>query len=103
MSISVRFLMDLRAMKDRGLNPTFEDVLVGLDRARTGDRSDTFGNKVEIIDGDRSIRCIEDVCRRRIHDEEQAWEEMRTGLFSGSGDMARDKTGAPIQCQNPNP
>lgn len=54
-------------MKDRGLNPTFDDVLVGLERARNGRevKRDGVSLKIEKIEEEEALRCVEDAFRKR--------------------------------------
>lgn len=106
MSISVRFLMDLRAIQDRGLNPTFNDLLDALDKAR-GAGSDVNFQKCDEHD---VIRYLEDACRRREAEAERDLKELAdildenrvrgTSILSTMGTVMLDKMGHPVQCQN---
>lgn len=88
-------------MKDRGLTPSFEDVIEGLERARLGetDRSKIARHiDEEVIDTERAVQYIEDSCRRRM--KEITKEAVLTWMKATFDTMARDKNGEPIQCQN---
>lgn len=85
----VRTLLDLRAMQDGGrLVPTFEDVINGLEAARTWRGEDV--NKSQ-IDEDHAIRCIEDACRKRMAQYAKEYESFKAG---GPSFMANDTMAA---------
>lgn len=91
-------MLNLAAIKDRGLNPTFEDVIAGIDAALHLQKGGDDAEESELI------RHIEDACRKRNAENEKALKTLRErGMAAYSDFILRDKTGQPVQLQNPSP
>lgn len=91
-------MLDLRAMQDGGrLAPLFEDVINGLEAARTW-RGEHV-NKSD-IDEDHAIRCIEDACRKRMARYTKEYESLKAGAPSF---MANDTMAALSVARKQNP
>jgi len=103
MAISAWFYHQLQAMQDRGLNPTFDDVLVGLAKAREGG-SETPSH-LGTIDEQEALQRIEEVTRKRQAKNALMWDALKAlaPSLSGFGDVLRDERGEPVQCQNRGP
>ncbi len=98
-------MLNLAAIKDRGLCPTFEDVLIGLKAALDHTGSEDSEER-------QAIYAIETACRKRQVDKSKRWKigwGKTVTIAPGwhvdrTGDtILRDKTGHPVQPQNPNP
>ncbi len=91
-------MLNLAAIKDRGLNPTFDDILTGM-AAALGAQGDEAAEERE------AIRAIEEACRKRqaVKSKRWAtgWSNHRTigpGWF-----IEYDKTVESLPPRNPSP